>query len=87
MGAMILAGLAALIIVIAGRLPHRQAPPLQPSAAAPVELPAGGRIETIGVGSDRVVLDIVLPDGARQLLIIDLLTGRRLGVIPLRPAP
>jgi hypothetical protein len=56
-------------------------------AASPIELPAGARVETIGVGSDRLVLDIVLPGGNRQLLIIDLATGRRLGAIPLRTAP
>jgi hypothetical protein len=89
MGAMILAGVAALIIVIASRLParHAAAPSSQPLAASPIELPAGARVETIGVGSDRLVLDIVLPGGNRQLLIIDLATGRRLGAIPLRTAP
>ena len=36
---------------------------------------------------ERLVVDIVLPDGTRQLLILDLTTGRRLGTIPLRTAP
>ena len=89
MAMLILAGSAILIVAIAGRLSrHEPAPtPAQPFAAAPIELPAGARIETIGVGSDRLVLESVLPDGARQLLIIDLATGRRLGSIPLRSAP
>ncbi len=88
MAMMILAGSAVLIVVIAGRLSRSEpAPrPAQPFAAAPIELPAGARIETIGVGSDRLVLEIVLPDGERQLLIIDLATGQRLGSIPLRSA-
>ena len=85
MAVMLLAGFATLIVVIAGRLSHRGPP--QPFAAAPIELPAGARIETMGVGSDRFVLDIVLPDGTRQLMIIDPATGRLLGAIPLRIAP
>ena len=89
MAVMILAGLVALIIVVAGRL-SQSGPgttPAQPFAAAPIELPAGARIETIGVGSDRLVLEIVLPDGDRRLVVIDLATGRRLGAIPLHSAP
>ena len=89
MGVMILVGFATLLVVIAGRL-SRSAPEtasLQPFGASPIELPAGARIETIGAGSDRLVLDLVLPDGNRELIIIDLATGRRLGAIPLRTAP
>ena len=89
MTVMILAGSLALIIVIAGRLSQSGAgtAPAQPFAAAPIELPAGARIETIGVGSNHLVLEIVLPDGDRRLVIIDLATGRRLGAIPLHSAP
>jgi hypothetical protein len=89
MGVMILAGFSGIVIVIAGRLTHG-APgnaPSQPFTAAPIELPAGARIETIGVSSDRLVLDIVRPDGEHRLLIIDIATGRQLGAIPLRIAP
>ena len=89
MGMMLAAGVAALIVAIAFRLsqprPERTAAP--PFAAAPIDLPAGARIETLGVGGDRLALDIVLTDGTRQLIIIDLATGRCLGIIPLRPAP
>jgi len=89
MAVMILAGFAALIVVIAGRL-SRGGPatvPAQPFAAAPIELPAGARIETMSVGTDRLVLDILLPDGNRRLMIIDPATGHLLGAIPLRTAP
>ena len=89
MAVMILAGFAAIVIVISGRLspsgPGRA--PAQPFAAAPIELPAGARIETMGVGSERLVLEILLPDGNRRLVIIELATGRPLGAIPLRTAP
>ena len=86
MGVMLVAGVATLIVVIAGRMPPRQAAaiPAPPFAAAPIELPAGARVETIGVGSDRVVLILALPDGDRQLVIIDLASGHRVGTVPLR---
>ena len=89
MGVMLVAGVATLIVTIAGRMPPRQASatPPPPFVAAPIEVPAGARVETIGVGSDRLVLVLVLLDGERQLAIIDLATGRRVGTIPLRPAP
>ena len=89
MGLVILAGSAALIVVILGRLSKSgpgTAPP-QPFAASPIELPSGARIEAMSTGSGRLVVEIVLPDGNRRLLIIDLATGRQLGAIPLHLAP
>jgi hypothetical protein len=89
MAVLILAGSVALIVVITGRMSRSgpAATPSQPFAAAPIELPAGARIDTMGVGSDRLVLQIVLPDGDRRLVIIDLATGRQLSTVPLRAAP
>jgi len=86
MGVMLVAGITILVVAIAARVSQTR-PAVMPFAAPPLDLPAGARIETIGVGSDRLVVDIVLPDGNRQLLVIDLATGRRLGVIPLHAAP
>jgi hypothetical protein len=89
MGVMIVAGFVTLIVVIAGRA-SRGGPgsaPSQPFAASPIELPKGARIETMRVGGDRLIIDLVLPDGNRQLIIIDLATGRSLGTIPLPTAP
>jgi hypothetical protein len=85
MGVLLVGGFAMLIVVIAGRVANRQAaaPATPPFAAAPLELPSGARIETIAVGADRLVLGIVLPDGGRELIIIELASGRRLGTIPL----
>jgi len=88
MGVMILAGVAALVVVIAGRLSRGGAGTSSPPfAASPIELPAGARIETMSTSADRLVIDLVLPDGNRRLVIIDLATGRSLGTIPLRTAP
>jgi hypothetical protein len=47
-------------------------------------LPKGSELETMSTGADRIVLEIVLADGSRQLVVIDLATGRELGTIPLR---
>ena len=89
MGVLLVGGVAALIAVVANRLGHRQPVPVpaQPLEAPPLDLPAGARIESIGVGNDRLVIAVVLADGSRQLMILDLATGRRVGSIPLRMAP
>ena len=96
MGIMLVVGFAALIVAVAYRMSHPRTPepthPQQPVAgqafvAAPVELPPGGRIEAMATSADRLVLDILLPDGNRQLLILDPTTGRRIGTIPLHATP
>jgi hypothetical protein len=88
MGVMLVAGVAVLIVVIAGRVSQKTPPTsAQPFAAAPIDIPPGARIEAMSTGPDRLVLDVVLADGTRQLLLIDLATGRRIGTIPLRTAP
>ena len=87
MGIMILIGVAALIAAIAGRLARPAPEAARPYVAAPIELPRGARVEAMAAGPDRLVLDLVLPEGERQLLILDLATGRRMVVIELRSAP
>lgn len=96
MGAMIIAGLALIAAKVAGGLAQpapraavtRSATASQPPfAAAPIELPAGARVAAISTGTDRVVVDVALADGSRELLIIDLSTGRRLATVPLRAGP
>ena len=88
MAVMILAGVALLVVAIADRLsrggPHSSAAPF---AAAPIALPAGARIEAMSTGASRLVVDVVLADGRRELLVIDLATGARLGTIPLQSGP
>jgi len=86
MGVMIVAGVAVLAATIAGRL-SKGSVPVQAFTAPPIDIPAGSRIETISTGPDRLVIDLMLGDGTRQLVVIDLASGKRLGTIPLRPAP
>ena len=47
----------------------------------------GARIEAMTVGADRLVLALALPEGGRQLVVIDLATGTRLGAIELHATP
>ncbi len=88
MSVMILGGIAILIATLAGRLPRPHPGGTAPTTftAAPLDLPAGARVEAISTGTDRLVIDLALPDGNRRLLILDLATGRELGAIPLRTA-
>ena len=93
MGIMLVGGFVALIISIAYMTKHREttspvpATTRAPYAAPAIELPAGARIEAMALGADRLVLNIITPDGNRELLVLDLASGRRLGTIPLRAAP
>jgi hypothetical protein len=86
MGVLLVGGFAALVSVIAERVSHRapEAVAALPFTAPPIELPKGARIETVSTGPDRIVVSAILEDGARELVIIDMATGRQLGTIPLR---
>ena len=87
MGVMLVVGFAALIFAIAGRVSHRrpEAAANHPLATIPIEIPRDARVEAMTAVSDRLILDLVLPDGHRELVLIDLATGARLGTIELRP--
>ena len=89
MGVMLVVGIAVLIVAIAGRASRNSAElaTSPPFAASPIDLPQGAHIETMAVGPDRLVVDVVQANGTRQLLILELATGRRLGTIPLRTSP
>ena len=88
MGIMLVVGFAALILVIAGRVSHRrpEAAANHPLATTPIEIPRGARVEAMTTAPDRLILDFVLPDGNRQIVVIDLTTGARVGVIQLHSA-
>jgi Family of unknown function (DUF6476) len=82
MGIMLIGGFAALVAVIGGRVASHGSGPR--SFAGAIEIPHDARIEAMTAGADRLILDIATPDGERQLLVIDLTTGARLGTIELR---
>jgi hypothetical protein len=87
MGVMLVVGVAGLVVAVATRLAHRAPAPGAAFSAPPVMLPHGSKIETMSIGSDRIVLQVDLVDGTVQLIVIDLATGRQLGTIPLREQP
>jgi hypothetical protein len=88
MGVMLVVGFAALVVAIAGRMSRSGSPSVaQVFTARPIDIPRGARIEAMTVGADRLVLGLALPDGNRQLLVIDLTTGAGLGTVELHPAP
>ena len=89
MSVMLVAGFAALIVAIAAKISHRvAAPTTSPAfAARAIDIPRGARIEAMTAAADRLVLALALPEGDRQLVIIDLTTGARLGTLELHPSP
>jgi hypothetical protein len=87
MGVMLVVGFAALIAVVAGRVSGSGAgaPAQHPFAPTAIDIPRGARIEAMTTAPNRLILELALPDGERQLLVVDLMTGARLGTIELRP--
>jgi len=94
MGMAILAGGAFLAATVVGRMTHREpnvaarpAASEQPFVAPPLELPKGAQVEAVGTGSDRAVLALRMADGNRELIVIDLVSGRLVETVPLQTAP
>lgn len=88
MGIMIVGGLAALVAaIIGGATKNRPGATAAFTTAPAIDIPAGARIEAMAAESNRLILDLVLADGTRQLLVVDLASGKKLGVIPLHQGP
>jgi hypothetical protein len=89
MGVMLVAGFVALVVAVAARVAHRRPEPstVRPHTPSVIDIPRGARVEAMAAAPDRLILDLVLPNGERQILSIDMTTGARIGVIELRPAP
>ena len=89
MGVMLIVGFAALVAVIAGRVSRGGAPnaATRVFSSPTIDIPRGARIEAMTSAPDRLILALVLPEGGRQLLVIDLASGARLGTIELHPSP
>ncbi len=85
MGIMLIGGFAILVAVIAGRISRGSVP--RSFAPTEIDVPRDARIEAMTAGTDRLVLELLLPDGRRQLVVIDMASGSRLGTIDLRTAP
>jgi hypothetical protein len=90
MGVLLVGGTVALIVAIIDRASHRAAAPA-PTASrgfdhAVIDLPAGARVLGSGAVGDRLAVRVGLAEGGEALILIDPLSGARLGTIELRPA-
>lgn len=89
MGIMLVAGFTALILAVAGRVSRNvsSSAASHPFATNAIDIPRGARIEAMTTAPNRLILDLVLADDTRQIVVLDLATGSRLGTIELHPAP
>jgi hypothetical protein len=95
MGILILVGLTVLVVeVIRRHGAEGEAAPASPVAAAPVErgfgnrdisIPRGAEAVETRIDGDRALVRLKLADGNQAILIIDIATGDRLGLIRLEP--
>jgi len=86
MGVMLIGGFGLLVALVIGRLSHGGSPG-RSFAATTIDVPRGARIAAMAAGTDRLVIELVIPEGGHQLLVVDLATGARLGTIELRALP
>lgn len=96
LGVLIVAGVVTLVWVMAARLGKpAMAPPFPHApreAASPfefghslIELPKGAGMGSITSAGDFLAVEITLPNGSRQLLILDPRSGKQTGTIELHP--
>src|ERR1700737_3158316 len=89
MGVMLVVGFAARCVAMPGGI-SRDGPAATAAhgfAAAPIDVPRGPRIEAMTAGPDRLIVALTLPEGGRQLVVIDLVKAVRLGTSELHPDP
>ena len=86
MGITLVGGFALLVAIVAGKLLRGGNIP-RSFATTTIDIPRGARLGAMTTGTDRLVLELVLPEGGHQLVIVDLATGARLGTIELRAQP
>jgi Family of unknown function (DUF6476) len=89
MGVMIVMGVVVLVAGTASKMSRERpgASIAHPFATTAIDIPRGAHIEGMTAGPNRLILALALPGGERQLLVVDLATGARLGTIELRAAP
>ncbi len=95
-GIAIVLGTGTLIWVIVSRATSAPAEPkpaveIRPTfSATQLQVPDGARIIDMRINGDRLVLHLATPSEQEYLAIVDLATGRRLGLmqlVPQAPAP
>lgn len=86
LGVLIVAGIAALIVLIADRFGSSAAPAHaeRPFAPAAVEIPAGAEVVGTQIAGERLILHIRLANGDMRFVVINLSTGKEIGVVEVR---
>jgi hypothetical protein len=96
LGVLLVGGMVTLVAAMVWRGSHPvaaegAAPRLPAIAGKPFEstldLPAGATVVSMEATGERLVLQVALPDGRRQIVIVDIRTGARLGTIELQARP
>jgi hypothetical protein len=90
MGVILVVGFGVVFAVIAGRMSRREA--AAPGAehrfaTTALDLPRGAYIAAMTTAPNRLILQLALPGGGGELVVLDLATGARLGTIELHPSP
>ena len=86
MGVVLVVGFGVVFAVIAGRMSRREPAPSsrQSFATTALDLPRGAHIAAMTTAPDRLILEVALPGGGGELVVLDLTTGAHLGTIELR---
>lgn len=82
MGILIAAGLAVVVVTIAGRVGDKkpaEATANRPTGSAPIAVPAGATILETDLDSGQIALRLRLADGAMAVFVYDLKSGTRIG--------
>jgi hypothetical protein len=92
MGILLVVGTIGLVLAVMNRANHPIAATTAPAAATPpadgsstIDLPAGAKVIATEFSGDRVLIRVGLVDGAEQLILVNAVTGLRLGLVTLRP--
>jgi len=95
LGVLLVGGTLGLVVAIIVRAPHpSESRPESRSPGAPrtapfdavLDLPAGAVVHSVQEAGARLAIRLVLPDGGQEIIILDPVSGARLGTIALRPA-
>ncbi len=93
LGVMIVVAIAVIGVTIYHRATNLVNSPVLPSTEpgfgpgfgkVALDLPPGSRIVEMTAEDDRLILRVDLADGGRQIVILDMATGKRIGTFELR---
>ncbi len=90
MTTLLVIGLIALVVGVArtsGDLTESMAEAERVFGEIEVALPAGDRVVDVGASGDRLAVRVADADGGERVIVVDLTTGQRLGVVRLVPGP